>query len=175
MPSRSFGTGQQYRTGRWWRIRALTPRPPLPTRREKGRRPGVRWRAVKRYVHNIPAARVLRAAETRSETLLWNELRDRRLLGLKFRRQHAIHNYVVDFYCDEYRLAVEVDGGIHADGEQRVRDRERQHVLESQGIRFARVAAEDVETNIEKVLKEIAANIKLTPDQGTMAGSNQET
>ena len=58
------------------------------------------------YMHNIPAARSLRQSETATELLLWELLRGRRLHGCKFRRQHAIGKYVVDFYCHELRLVV---------------------------------------------------------------------
>ncbi len=69
--------------------------------------------AAKRYVHNIPSARRLKREQTASERLLWEALRDRRFEGLKFRRQHAVYAYVLDFFCAELMLAVEVDGGVH--------------------------------------------------------------
>jgi len=58
-------------------------------------------------------ARQLRQDQTSAEEKVWELLRDKRLLGLKFRRQHVIEGFVVDFYCHEHRLAIEVDGGIH--------------------------------------------------------------
>ena len=118
----------------------------------------------RRYVHNIPAARVLRTTMTPSEAMLWEKLRDRRFLGLKFRRQHAVGRFVLDFYCDEVRLAVEVDGGIHDTPAQRAADVERQSAIEERGIRFVRVAAWLVETDVEAALETIAAAAKaLTP------------
>lgn len=63
-------------------------------------------------------ARRLRRRATASEKLAWELLRNRRLLGLKFRRQQVIRGYVVDFYCAELRLALEIDGGIHHEPEQ---------------------------------------------------------
>ena len=81
---------------------------------------------------------------TPAETVLWDELRDRRFDGLKFRRQHAIGRFVVDFYCDALRLVVEVDGGIHRDPEQRQRDGERQKELEETGVSFVRFSNDDV-------------------------------
>jgi very-short-patch-repair endonuclease len=74
--------------------------------------------------HNVTAARDLRAHETSVEDLLWEELRGRRLDGMKFRRQHPIGAFVVDFCCAESRLVIELDGGIHV--EQRDQDAERE-------------------------------------------------
>ena len=109
---------------------------------------------------NVPAARQLRRRLTPSELLLWARLRDRRFDGLKFRRQHPIGPFVLDFYCDELRVAVEVDGGIHSTLTQIGYDRARQALLEEQGIRVVRVRAEDVEADIEAVLESLRA---LTP------------
>ena len=67
---------------------------------------GVRERR-RNYAHNIPAARSLRQTLTATEAMLWEHLRDRRLDGLKFRRQHAVERFVLDFYCHELRLAVD--------------------------------------------------------------------
>jgi very-short-patch-repair endonuclease len=81
--------------------------------------------------HNVPAARELRARETSVEDVLWEELRGRRLDGMKFRRQHPIGAFVADFCCTECRLVIELDGGIHA--EQREHDAEREAILASSG------------------------------------------
>ncbi len=107
------------------------------------------------YIHNIPAARQLRLAQTETEALLWDAVRNRRLGGLKFRRQHAIGRYVVDFFCDEARLVVEVDGGIHLDPAQQARDHLRQAELESLGLAFVRVSAGDVSSDLSAVLARI--------------------
>jgi very-short-patch-repair endonuclease len=69
---------------------------------------------------NIPAARELRTRQTPAESILWDALRGRRLAGLKFRRQHPIGTFVVDFCCPDRRLAIELDGPVHA--EQREHD-----------------------------------------------------
>jgi very-short-patch-repair endonuclease len=76
----------------------------------------------KRYVHNIPAARRLRREQTSTEAALWAELRDRRLGGYKFRRQHAIQAYVLDFFCPATNCAIEIDGPIHDSPAQSMRD-----------------------------------------------------
>ena len=85
------------------------------------------------------AARQMRKEPTRSESLLWSALRNRRLASHKFRRQHPVGRFILDFYCDEERLAVEVDGPVHET--QRQADGERQQILESMGIRFLRLPA----------------------------------
>ncbi len=92
---------------------------------------------------------------TPTETVPWEELRDRRLGGLKFRRQHAIRRFVVDFYCHELGLAVEVDGGIHDEPDQHARDVERQALLEELGVRFLRFSNQDIEDRLPAVLATI--------------------
>ncbi|MDP8932510.1 MAG: endonuclease domain-containing protein [Actinomycetota bacterium] len=86
--------------------------------------------------HNVPAARDLRARETWAEEQLWAALRGRRLDGLKFRRQHPIGAFVLDFCCVERRLAVDLDGEVHVT--QRERDVEREALLAAAGYRVLR-------------------------------------
>jgi very-short-patch-repair endonuclease len=78
-------------------------------------------------------ARKLRREQTASEAILWEALRNRKLEGRKFRRQHPIGKFVVDFYCNAEGLIVEVDGSIHELPEQQELDRQRQFLLESLG------------------------------------------
>jgi|GEM_PF-1271110 len=108
------------------------------------------------HTRNVPAARRLRKPLTATEDALWHELRGRRFLGLKFRRQHPIGAYVLDFWCDELQLAVEVDGGIHNAGAVAERDRGRQRALEELGVRFVRVPASLVEHNLPAALGQLA-------------------
>jgi uroporphyrinogen-III synthase len=126
----------------------------------------------RRYVHNIPAARRLRRSETESEAVLWEQLRDRRLLGLKFRRQQAIRQYVVDFFCKELSLAIEVDGAIHDDPEVVVRDRERQRHLEWLGVRVLRMPAQLVLADIDDAMQRLMGAIAplLPRESGEGAG-----
>ena len=84
------------------------------------------------------AARQLRQSHTRAEAALWELLRDRRLSGLKFRRQHPIDGYFLDFYCAEARLAIELDGERHATTDQREYDEERTRRLSARKIRVLR-------------------------------------
>ena len=70
-------------------------------------------------------ARELRAKQTPAETLLWQLLRKRQLLGFKFRRQHQFGDYITDFYCHEARLVIECDGSVHDPNEQWHHDQNR--------------------------------------------------
>ena len=104
------------------------------------------------HADNVPAARRLRGEETATERVPWECLRGRRFLNLKFRRQHPVGAFVLDFYCEELKVAIEIDGGYHLDPRQRERDTERQDVLESRGIRFIRIPAELVATDRTRII-----------------------
>ncbi len=97
-------------------------------------------------------ARRLRKRQTKSEKLLWQALRNRQLSGLKFLRQNPIGHSIVDFYCHENRLVIEIDGGIHLNVDVKDRDKFRQKMIEDYGIRFFRCTANEVESNLEGVL-----------------------
>jgi len=93
-------------------------------------------------------SRNLRNNSTLSEVLLWKQLRAGSIRGYKFNRQKPLDNYVVDFYCKKLSLVIEVDGEYHFEGEMRIRDKERQRVLESMGLKFLRFENIDVKMNI---------------------------
>jgi very-short-patch-repair endonuclease len=101
----------------------------------------------------IELARKLRRESTEVEEWLWQELRDRRLSGHRFRRQHPLGTYVLDFYCPSARLCVEVDGSGHLDC--RADDR-RTAWLATQGIRVIRFWDHEVSNQREHVLQAIA-------------------
>jgi very-short-patch-repair endonuclease len=100
-------------------------------------------------------ARVLRSASTDAERLLWSKLRDRRLAGYKFRRQHPVGPYFADFACVECRLVVELDGGQHYDDEGLRRDAARTTVLQEHGFAVLRLSNRDVLSETEAVLQVI--------------------
>jgi adenine-specific DNA-methyltransferase len=100
-------------------------------------------------------ARQLRAKETSAEARLWQALRNRRLDRWKFRRQHPIDRYVVDFVTLAGRLIVEVDGGTHSTPAEIARDTDRTRVLESLGFHVVRVTNDEVRSNINGVLDAI--------------------
>ena len=96
---------------------------------------------LRSHADNVPAARRLRKELTPTEAILWERLRDRRCLNLKFRRQHPVGRYVLDFYCEAARVAIEIDGTIHLEAEQGAADARRQLELEELSIRFIRIPA----------------------------------
>ena len=100
-------------------------------------------------------ARGHRKAPTVSEAMLWNSLRDRRFRGIKFRRQHVLSPFIVDFYAASLKLVVEVDGGYHAARgvEDAGRDAELARLY---GVRVVRVAAHCVEHDLGRVLEQLA-------------------
>jgi very-short-patch-repair endonuclease len=100
-------------------------------------------------------ARNLRAQLTDAEQLLWWLLRDRRFCGIKFRRQHPFDRFVLDFYCPEAKLAVELDGGGHNEQEQKVYDGVRTRALESAGIKVLRFWNHDILKSPEAVLEQL--------------------
>ncbi|HEX7781520.1 MAG TPA: endonuclease domain-containing protein [Sphingobium sp.] len=96
-------------------------------------------------------ARTLRREMTLPEVLLWRALRQRPR-GLKFRRQHPSGVYILDFFCSDARLAIEVDGEVHARGINPERDQVRDAWLVSTGIETLRIPARDVLDNLDGVL-----------------------
>lgn len=111
-------------------------------------------------IHTHPAilarARELRQPLTPQEARLWQHLRRKQLFGLKFRRQHPIYRFILDFFCYDHKLAVEIDGHSHAEPTQQAYDQARTEWLGQRGIRVIRFSNNDVETNLEGVLQEIA-------------------
>ena len=99
-------------------------------------------------------AKALRQEATYAERLLWRVLRDRAVNGLKFRRQHPLDGFVIDFFCPEARLCVELDGGIH--DAQQERDAARTAQLEARGLRVIRFRNDEVEHEMDSVLRRIA-------------------
>ena len=98
-------------------------------------------------------ARYLRNNSTLSEILLWQRLKAKQMHGYDFDRQKPIDNYIVDFFCNELMLAIEIDGDSHSEKMQE--DRLRQQKLESLGVRFLRFDDRDVKQNMAGVLSVI--------------------
>lgn len=99
-------------------------------------------------------AKQLRQQPTPAEHRLWQYLRNKQLLGYKFRRQHAIYNYIADFYCRARMLVIEVDGSIH--NQQVEHDQTRDKNLESLGYTVVRFTNAAVLNDIENVLSKIS-------------------
>ncbi len=106
-------------------------------------------------------ARILRENPTRAESKLWNHLRNRRFNGLKFRRQHPIMKYVLDFYCHYIKLCIELDGRGHQQPSQEFYDEDRTRNLEEIGIKVIRFSNDEIFENIEHVLKRLQEEIQL--------------
>ena len=105
----------------------------------------------------VNGARSQRRAPTFAEEKLWQALRNRRLAGLKFRRQHPYERFVLDAFCVEHQLEIEIDGGVHADPAQAIHDRERAEFLQVRGIRVLRFSNAEVEHDLFEVLRRIVA------------------
>lgn len=90
---------------------------------------------------------------TFSEVLLWNELKSKKMLGFDFDRQRPINNFIVDFYCKELNLALEIDGDTHFFRDDS--DEERQSILEKLGVHFLRFDDLEVKRNMNNVLRVI--------------------
>src|SRR5690606_16476171 len=109
----------------------------------------------------LSRAKEMRRNPTKAESLLWNELRTKRI-GYKFRQQHPIDNYIVDFVCLSKRLIIEVDGEIHQ--YQLEKDGERELLLkEKKGFRILRFTNDEVLNNLETVLLKIEETLKTLP------------
>ncbi|MEW6491236.1 MAG: endonuclease domain-containing protein [Cyanobacteriota bacterium] len=105
-----------------------------------------------------PLARQMRHEPTLAEKQLWQKLRNKQLLGFKFRRQHSIDRFIADFYCAEVGLVVEVDGSIHDYTQEE--DALRQEFLESLGLRVLRFSNAEVLNSIDGVLEVIAGYLQ---------------
>ncbi len=100
-------------------------------------------------------ARKLRNNMTLGEVLLWQRLKRKQMRGYDFDRQRPIDRYIIDFYCKDLKLAIEIDGSSHDGEAAKVNDRIRQERLESLGVRFLRFSDTDVKQNMDMVLNAI--------------------
>jgi very-short-patch-repair endonuclease len=106
-------------------------------------------------------ARNLRSRSSEVEKRLWSKLRDCRLDGLSFRRQHPAGPYILDFYYSSLHLAIELDGGQHALSRQQIRDRQRTAWLRACGVTEIRFWNNDITQNITGVLETIVATAEV--------------
>ena len=139
-------------------------KPPHP---EEDKR-GVRSTTPKLWAKLKPLAREMRHDPTPAENALWQRLRNRKVAHTKFRRQHAIGRFIVDFYAAAANLVIEVDGPIHDYTQEQ--DAIRQEWLESQSLRVIRFTNEQVLQNIESVLDTIATELSPSPGFGEGVG-----
>jgi very-short-patch-repair endonuclease len=99
-------------------------------------------------------AHLLRNNMTEAETLLWDKLKNKNL-KVKFRRQHPIGNFIVDFYCHDLKLVIEIDGGIHLRKEINEYDKGRSHDIEKYGIMILRFTNDEIFSDLTKVMARI--------------------
>ena len=118
------------------------------------------YRGGYKFVGQLSLARDLRRRQTAAEGVLWQLLRNRKLLGFKFRRQHQFGDYIADFYCREAELVVECDGGVPETNEQWHHDQKRDAYMISQGLRVLRFTNSEIMEDTERVLGEIAKRLE---------------
>lgn len=101
------------------------------------------------------AAAILRRNMTVAELILWKKLKNRKIFSAKFRKQHPIGIFIVDFYCHQYKLVIEVDGDIHIDEIQNEYDLGRTEEIEKSGIHVIRFTNDQIIYNIDSVMSKI--------------------
>ncbi|HEY8784806.1 MAG TPA: endonuclease domain-containing protein [Mucilaginibacter sp.] len=112
------------------------------------------------YNKNLKAfARKLRKDMTFGEVLLWNELKEDKFYGFDFDRQRCIDNYIVDFYCKDLMLAIEIDGMSHNHEEAFLKDELRQRNLEKLGVKFIRFTEAETKYDMQNVIRRIEGKV----------------
>lgn len=123
----------------------------------------------------VERARELRQQQTPAEQILWEILRDRQFLALKFRRQHQIGNYIADFYCHDKQLIVELDGEIHVRSDVKEKDKKRDLFLTSLGFNVLRLSNDLILDNPDQALQQIAASVgEINPPSPSGRGAGGE-
>ena len=124
-------------------------------------------RIVERHMFYGASKKIfLRAVElrnnmTKAEEVLWKELKKKEIFKARWKRQHPIDIFIVDFYCHKYKLVIEVDGDIHLNEEIKERDDGREHDIEKLGIKILRFTNDEILGNIESVKDKILFEINL--------------
>jgi very-short-patch-repair endonuclease len=120
-----------------------------------------------KYIHNRielkPFRKSLRNNSTLAETILWKHIKGRQLNGRKFRRQHSVGFYILDFYCTEEKLAIELDGAPHYTPEGMARDEKRTQYLNTLNIKVLRFENNLILNNTAFVLAEIKKHLSSVP------------
>jgi very-short-patch-repair endonuclease len=117
-------------------------------------------------------AREQRNNMTPAEVILWTKLRSRKIEGYKFRRQQPVFDYIVDFYCHELKLIVEVDGEIHSLPENKKYDIRRDKILKINGYRVIRLTNFEIESDLNSAIGKIKTCIvtQMSPSKGDHRG-----
>ena len=90
---------------------------------------------------------------TVAERRLWDHIKERKVLGMKFRRQHPVACFIADFYCHQLKLIIEIDGGYHDDQVQHELDKGREKELRDMGLTIIRFRNEEIEKDVYEVVK----------------------
>ncbi len=118
---------------------------------------------MKKILRNDPKLKdlriTLRRNETKTEKILWSYLRNKNFQDFKFYRQYSVGNYILDFYCPKKKLAIELDGGHHAEKENKEYDKERTLFLNDLNIKVLRFWNNEVLNNLEGVFEEIGFHL----------------
>lgn len=121
-------------------------------------REGSNYHGGFKFVGMIEQVRELRKKQTRTEEIFWELVRNKKFLGLKFRRQHQIGNYIADFYCHSERLIIEFDGEVHDQSERKIKDKIRDKYLKSLGNKVLRFKNKELLNNLQSVFEIIKEN-----------------
>ncbi len=113
------------------------------------------------FRRTIPLRRGLRQRQTFAEQRFWTRVSNRQFFNLKFRRQHGIGPYIVDFYCPARKLVVEIDGDTHADDQAIRQDQERTHDLTAMGYTVIRYTNRQISSSYEEVFEDLARKLEL--------------
>ncbi len=149
----------------WFIARNKSTQPsPLPSPTGRGSQAEGQYRGGFEFSGLVETARELRGKQTPAEEMFWELVRNRKFLDLKFRRQHQVGSYVVDFYCDQHKLVIELDGGIH--NTRKEKDQKRDRYLESQGFRVLRIKNEELLRSPQTILEQIAQNLPSPSGRG---------
>jgi very-short-patch-repair endonuclease len=114
---------------------------------------------------HVLAARKLRQEQTQAERALWEALRGKRLQGLKFRRQHPYESTILDFFCVEHQLVIELDGSVHDLPDQSHTDQERTRILNEHRLQVIRFRNEEILKDLPGVFQKI---IEITSRSGSL-------
>ena len=134
------------------------------------------------YQKILAFARILRKNQTKAEKFFWDKVRNRKLFGFKFRRQHIIQHantqgnksfFITDFYCDEKRLIIEIDGEIHL--QQKEYDEIREEILREMGYNVIRFENDQVLKNWESVEVMLRSAISTSPPTPLLPGEGSTT
>jgi very-short-patch-repair endonuclease len=112
------------------------------------------------FLRSIQNAQSLRHQSTKAESILWRALRNRKLDGYKFRRQHPYKQFVFDFFCARHSLIIEIDGPIHLPNSRKERDKIRDERLQNDGFLILRFTNREIEDNLQEVLSTIKSEIQ---------------